>query len=306
MVGEVQTGLLQNSGEIPDSLSTELLALVRGERVRVFRRPIAYAVSPDRLTGVDCHLASASGARVRGVGTVLSRASVTGGRLVQGSSQVRVTRGTSNRRLAWSHYMARPGVVEVVGKARAADLAGGFTLDAPPAESLDLGAVSARFVDVVQSSARLDRRAPFRMARTRFRWTAEPGEPDVRLQLRGDNVRTLRLTLPDPFAPGVAELCEDLALHDWLLTALIEIVRRARPGSVARPEAAARLAPAIDHILHLWMPAARVQDSLLHVWESLEHRPGFTRQWQSLVNRVRDHVTVALLTVAGGDGRSGD
>jgi hypothetical protein len=294
VMGEVHTGLLQNSGEIPESTCRDVLRLLSGERVRVSRRPIVYAVSPDLLTGVDCRLPSASQSRIRGAGTILSRSSITGGRVVQGSSYTRIERSGSDRRQPWSHYLARPGVVEVLGKAKPRDLADGFAED-PPADGLDLGAISARFMDVVQSSPLLDRRAPFKIARTRLRWVAEPGEPAIHFTLHSDQMRTVRLVHTGEFTPAVVDLCEDLALHDWLLTALLVIIERARIGGTPGPEAAVKLAPAVDHLLHLWMPSARVDDLLSPFWESLDRRPGFTRQWQSLVDRVRDQLAVHTL-----------
>jgi hypothetical protein len=294
VMGEVHTGLLQNSGEIPESTCRDVLRLLSGERVRVSRRPIVYAVSPDLLTGVDCRLPSASQSRIRGAGTVLSRSSITGGRVVQGSSYTRIERSGSDRRQPWSHYLARPGVVEVLGKAKARDLADGFAED-PPADGLDLGAISARFLDVVQSSPLLDRRAPFKIARTRLRWVAEEGEPAIHFTLHSEQTRTVRLVHAGEFTPAVVDLCEDLALHDWLLTALLVIIERARIGGTPGPEAAVKLAPAVDHLLHLWMPSARVDDLLSPFWESLDRRPGFTRQWQSLVDRVRDQLAVHTL-----------
>jgi hypothetical protein len=308
VMGEIHTGLLQNSGEISESTCREILGLLSGDRVRVSRRPIVYALSPDRLTGVDCRLPSASRSRIRGVGTVLSRCAITGGRVVQGSSYARVVRSAADRRLAWSHYLARPGVVEVLGKVKARDIADGLTDDRPTG-GLDLGAISGRFVDLVQASSLLDRRAPFKIPRTRIRWVAESGEPSIRFTLDSDQVRTLRLVHTGEFTPAVVDLCEDLALHDWLLTSLLVITERARIGSTPGPDAAAKLSPAIDHLLHLWMPAARVDDALAPFWGSLDRRPGFTRQWQSLVDRVRDQVavnTLTLLRVTAEAGRSSD
>ncbi|MEU7690650.1 SCO2521 family protein [Microbispora hainanensis] len=309
-MGEVHTGLLQNSGEISESTCRQVLGLMAGETVVVSRRPIPHALSPGRLTGVDCTLPSASRSRIRGVGTVVSRCAVTGGRVVQGSSYVRVVRSDADRRLPWSHYLARPGVVEVLGKVKAADLAEGFTGDTmpdrPDGTCLDLGAVSDRFLDLVQQSPLLDRRAPFKIPRTSLRWVAETGEPSIRFTLHAEQERTLRLTHPGPFTPAVVDLCEDLATHDWLLTSLLVIVERARIGGTLGAQAVARLAPAIDHLMHLWMPAARVEEWLTPFWESLERRSGFTRQWRSLVDRVRDQVamnTLALLSATAEAGR---
>src|SRR5689334_23263848 len=88
--GEIHTGLLQNSTALSSERVSELLDLVVGERVRRFERPVTHAVSPDKLTGVDCVLPSSSGRNTRGIGTVVSRLTVTGGHVVQGSSYARV------------------------------------------------------------------------------------------------------------------------------------------------------------------------------------------------------------------------
>ncbi|GAA1007591.1 hypothetical protein Aple_019010 [Acrocarpospora pleiomorpha] len=297
IMGEVRTGLLQNSAEIEERDHQAVLGLLAGERVRMSRRPIVYAVSPDLLTGVDCRLPSASRARIRGVGTVVSRSSITGGRVLQGSSYVRVVRGEVNYRLPWSHYLARPGVVEVLGKVSGPDVADGFLAFGAAGEHLDLGSVSDRFMDVVQESPVLDLRAPFRSNRTRLRWVAETGEPGVHFTLGEGQERTLKITHPGEFSPAVVDLCEDLALHDWLLTTLLTIVQKARIGGASRPEVSARLAPAVDTLLHLWMPGARIHPSLAALWESLERTPGFSRQWQSLVDRIRDQLAVNTLAL---------
>lgn len=52
------------------------------------------------------------------------------------------------------------------------------------------------------------------------------------------------------------------------------------------------LRPAVDHLLHLWMPRARVAQDLAPLWDALEERPGFSRQWHNLVQRVRDQLTL--------------
>jgi hypothetical protein len=309
-LGEVHTGLLQNSTSVSQARSVQLLALVLGERVRQSTRPIAYAVSPDRLTGVDCRLPTVSKARVRGVGTVVSRAAITGGHVLQGSTFTQVVKGEADRRLPWSHYMSRPGVVETVGKADQDDLASGFTDTKPALPNLDLGAVSDRLMDEVQVDVGLDRTPPFRMARTRLRWVAAggagPAQPAwIRFSIENDTLRTMAIGGVDVDDPlSVAALCEDLALHDWLLTTLLELIERSRIGDGSRARVVDRLRPAIDYLLHLWMPAARVDQAVLHLWESLERRPGFTKQWRALVDRIRDQVavgTVAELSAVAGE-----
>jgi hypothetical protein len=107
-------------------------------------------------------------------------------------------------------------------------------------------------------------------------------------------VRTVHLTCAAPL-PAIVALCEDLALHDWLLTRVLRIVEPSCIGAPSATEALARLRPAIDHLLHLWMPGARVDTALLPVWEALERRLGFTLQWQTLVARIRDQLAVHTL-----------
>ncbi len=300
VMGEVHTGLLQSWTSLTQLLSTQVLALVPGARVRRSERPIAHAVSPDLLTGIDCLLATSSGARVRGIGTAVSRAAITGGRVLQGSAYAHIIKSEADRRLPWSHYLSRPGVVETLGKTDRTDLAGGFLTARPAPVSLDLGAISGRVMDMVQRSSELDRTPLFRMARTRMRCviTANEAQPaDSRAQFTIDSAtaRTLRLTISENDLPAAIELCEDLALHDWLLTALLELIERSGSGRSARPQVVDRLRPAIDHLLHLWMPAARLDKSMLPVWRSLEQQPGFTKQWTASVSWIRDQVALSTI-----------
>lgn len=299
-VGEVHTGLLQNSTSLTQLLSAQLLALVPGARVRRSERPIAHAVSPDLLTGVDCRLATSSGARVRGIGTAASRAAITGGRVLQGSAYAYITKSEADRRLPWSHYLSRPGIVETLGKADRADLAGGFLTAGPAPESLDLGAISGRVMDMVQRSAELDRRPPFKIARTRMRCVvavneAQPADSRAHVTIDSATTRTLRLTVGENDLLAAVELGEDLALHDWLLTALLELIERSRSGRRARQQVVERLRPAIDDLLHLWMPAARLDKSMLPLWQSLEQQPGFTKQWAASVSWIRDQVALSTI-----------
>lgn len=281
-----------------------MLCLLVGERVRRSERPIMYAVSPDLLTGVDCRLATSSGARVRGIGTVVSRAAITGGHVLQGSTYAQVVTSGANRRLPWSHYLSRPGVIETLGKTDRVDLAGGFLTAKQAPISLDLGAISGRVMDMVQRSTELDRIPPFKMARTRLRWVvsvdaAQPAASHARFTINSATVRTLRLTVVENDLSAAVELCEDLALHDWLLTALLEMIQRSRIGEGPRPQVVDRLRPAIDYLLHLWMPAARLKESMLPLWGSLERQPGFTKQWEASVSRIRDQVALSTIAQLG-------
>jgi hypothetical protein len=304
-VGEIRTGLLQNSASVPASLAGQALALLPGERVRSSERPIAYTVSPDRLTGLDCRLATRSGARTRGVGTAVTRAAITGGRVLQACTHTVLARGDTDRRLPWSHYLARPGVIETVGRAGWADLADGF-LGPPQQETLDLGALNERILDDIVVRPELDRRPPFRVQRTTLRWvaeatadTADGTSAAAHFSLAGGTLRTARLALPAGLLPVVVEFCADLALHDWLLTTVTGVIERSRPDAARGSAAVQRMRPAVDHLLHLWMPAARVDRRLLPLWESLERRPGFTRQWDVSVNRIRDQIAVTTVGLLG-------
>ncbi|OLB81335.1 MAG: hypothetical protein AUI14_03805 [Actinobacteria bacterium 13_2_20CM_2_71_6] len=304
MLGEVNTGLLQHSTSVSSATSSDILRLRPGEPVRWSLRPSPYAVSPDLLTGVDCRLPTRADMQTRCVGTATSRAVLVGGRILQGSASVRIGRSRRNRRLPWSYYLSRPGCVESVGKLVPRDVAAGFAAPGQHPETVNLGAIGARAMNTVQEAAELDRQTPFRMARTRLRWIVVPAGPDeeasVSFAIDGESRRTLLIRLGVDLDTGqahrIAELCEDLALHDWLLTALSELIERSRIGAETAEKVVARLKPAIDDLLHLWMPAARVDRSLRALWESLERRPGFSRQWTASVNRVRDQV--ALTTIA--------
>lgn len=299
-VGEVHTSLLQHSTALAQEQSSEVLNLVEGEGVLTSRRPSLYAVSPDIRTGVDCWLPSARNRQLRGVGAVVTRAVITGGRVVQASSIVQVVAG--ERRRPWSHYLANPGVLETVGKLDAADLAGGFRLG-NAADVLNLEAITGRVLDGVQMSDLLDRRPPLRAARTRLRWTAQvdqrPRAADIAVvTVDTPTLRTVELVVgPQDVPAAVAGLCEDLALHDWLLTTLSTLMEVAVTRAVPTREHIERLRPVLEHLLHLWLPGARVDPRLRLIWDQLEQVPGFSRQWKSSVNWIRDQISVANMAL---------
>ena len=293
MLGEVRTGFLLNSTAVSPATAAALVDLVRGERVRRSTRPIAYAASADRLVGVDCDLVTGTGARVRGVGTVTSRAALTGGHVLQGSAYVRVARDPAARRRPWSHYLGRPGELELIGRYDPAAVAAAFVTARPARTDLNLDAIS------------LDRTPPVTLPQTRLRWAATAaGTAGLQLTVEDERLRTLRLWSDgDPAA--LVGLCEDIALHDWLLSALIGVVEQARPGPVGWARQVRHLRPAIDYLLHLWMPAARVDRSVRTLWKELESQPGFTRQWDASVSRIRDQIAagiLAQLSAAAGEG----
>jgi hypothetical protein len=314
-VGEIRTGLLRHSGSLPKSSVAELIDLVPGERVRQSERPIAHALSADVANGVDCLIPAGTGSRVRAVGTVLTHAAVVGGRVLQTSSYARIDPAGAQRRLPWSHYTARPGLLVTLGRADPRDLCSGYLGQDQAADCLDLGSISERLARRTQSSPLLDGRQPLRFQWTRLRWTAlygvEPtagGEPAAQFTLENDTVRTLSLLIPrdawsgggagqspDALLEAILELCRDLALHDWVLTTVTRRIERTDLGAGDRSRAVEELRPAIDHLLHLWMPGARVADELAAVWEGFERHPGFTRQWEAAVSRVRDQLALQTL-----------
>ncbi|MEU8157093.1 SCO2521 family protein [Micromonospora sp. NPDC048986] len=299
-VGEVHTSLLQHRTALAQEQSAEVLSLIEGEAVLTSRRPSLYAVSPDVRTGVDCWLPSARKRQLRGVGAVVTRAIITGGRIVQASSVIHVVAG--ERRQPWSHYLANPGVLETVGKLDVADLSAGF-LHGNDADVLNLEAITGRVLDGVQMSDLLDRRPPLRTARTRLRWTAQTDERPNRgvsavVTVDSPTLRTVELVLdPQDVPAAMAGLCEDLALHDWLLTVLSSLVESAVTRSASGQEHVERLRPVLEHLLHLWLPGARVHPRLRPIWDQLEQVPGFSRQWNSSVNWIRDQISVSNMAL---------
>jgi hypothetical protein len=305
-VGEVHTGLLHHSSGVSASVAQTLVDVVLGERVTRSERPISHVASPPTLTGVDCHLPSANGARVHGVGTVRAWSSITGGHILQAVACTTVHRGGSDRRLPWSYYLARPGQLHTLNRVRMEQVTTGF-LDTPARPGqLDLHAIARRFVDVIQDRPGLDRRAALRASRTHVRFAIPSGATDadpsmvVALTIVNGNERTLRVTgLTHDQIPAAIDFCADLARHDWLLTTLLTVVERSRIGTVARPALIERLTPALDHLLHLWMPGAHTDEALADLWRALEGRPGFSRQWQVNVDRIRDQIALGLLEKLG-------
>jgi hypothetical protein len=307
-MGEVQTGLLQSSSALSNEQARALLELIPGDQVTWRERPIQQAVSPPLLTGVDCPLPGRSGARVRVVGTVSATVGITQGHLLQSACRISLRPGTAGRREPWSHYLAEPGTGELLGGAKPADLAEAFLADPAPGPTLDLSAVAARQLDRIQRSPGLDRDPPFRMARTRLRWVWRPGSsgpPGLRFVLAGSGVRLVELSGPDGGPAALERLCVDLARHDWLLSGLTTVLDRSGIGR--RPAAAIlrSLQPAVDHLLHLWMPGAG-GDGLKHFWEAFSSQSGMERQWQTAVARVRDQLALAAaLALTGPPGATG-
>jgi hypothetical protein len=304
VLGEVRTALLQHSVSVSPDVARQILQQLRpDEEVRSSERPINYAVSPPLRTGVKCRLATRTGKRTSGMGTVVIRASVTGGRVLQGSTYTELALGGAEQP-ALRSPLSRPGVVEVTtGKASWDDIRDGFLLQ-ETRDALNLGAISERTMDGLQRRPELDRAPPFRARRTALRWTLEEpaeGVPwDQHFTIASPTLRTFRLAVTAD-TKKVVSLCEDLALHDWLLTTLLEVIERGQRVAGQPAQLVDSLRPAVEHLMHLWLPGAHVDESLLPLWEGFERRPGFSRQWEVSVNRIRDQIaatTASLLSAA--------
>ncbi|MEU4217781.1 SCO2521 family protein [Actinoplanes sp. NPDC026623] len=301
IAGEVHTGLLRGPDPVTSDQARRLVDLVVGEQVLVSERPIAYVRSPEMPIGVDCGLGAAGPARqVRGVGTALQRVAITGGHVVQGSAYAAFVRGDGGVRRPWSHYLTRPGVIETLGRTRWEETAAALAAPERPGSALDLGAMAGRAADRVQRSVAAGGTVRLRSPRTRLRWVASVEEPDAGVSRVGFSVgagdlRVLRLTVRGVPAAELAAVCEDVAMHDWLLSALLEIIGKSAIGAMPRQQALERLLPAIDYLLHLWMPGARGDELTADVWDVLERRPGFSRQWDTLVHRIRDQLSVGAV-----------
>jgi hypothetical protein len=296
-IGEVHTGLLLTSAAVSADTACELLAIVPGRSVRTRQRPVRYAWSPEVLTGVDCAAPLAERREVRIVGTSATRLSLTDGRIIQAGTHATLRHDSAGRRRPWSHYLARPGALELLGKASEETLATGFLCGPATATALDLGAVNVRTLAAIQRSERLDRNPPFRGRLTRLRWSAEisDGDQEIVFTLGADGLRTVRLRAQEPNPRALADFCADVALHDWLLSTLLDIVERAVARGRPAAELISMLRPAIDNLVHAWTPAAHVSRTLEAIWQELDLRSGFSLQWQRTVERIRDQLSVGLV-----------
>ncbi|MFJ3418763.1 SCO2521 family protein [Streptomyces sp. NPDC086082] len=298
--GEVRTGLLPSFQALDGRAAAQLLRLRADEHVRVSERPNLYALSPEVLTGVDCRLPTANGAKVRAVGTVAARAALTEGRVLQSTAYFSAPAAGPDVRRPWGHYLVRPGVVEPFGKLPEQATAEGVLRGGGRGE-LDLGMIAEGLLAQLVRHPLLDHKAPFKSRRTHLRWAARqaPEGEDAsldRFTLAEDGLRTVELRVSEGTeTAAVAGLCEDLALHDWLLTTVVHMLENSRLGAADGPAAVLALRPAVDHLLHLWMPRAHVDRTLGHLWDVLEREPGFSRQWENLRQRIRDQLAIQAI-----------
>ncbi|WP_406232475.1 SCO2521 family protein [Nocardia sp. NBC_01009] len=302
VLGEVRTCLVPASGALSRVEVRNLLALKPGRPVRSWERPIPMAISPTMLVGVDCLLATGTGAKAEARGTVATDAVVVGGRVLQSSVRTAVVRAARPQREKWEHYLRRGGVTEVINKIRSdigIDLVHGFLHRPMGPDTLDLGSISERLLARVRLDRGLDQRSPLLTGSTRLQWTARLGAvevPHVEFRLEDEEVRTVQITVRDIEDLAVAQqFCADLAMHDWLLTAVVNAVEEADRYDTASPDSARVLAAVLEHLAHLWMPGAHTPPPFLGLWQQLELRPGFTRDWDSRVGQLRNRLSVATL-----------
>ncbi len=296
-IGEVHTGLLLTSTAVPADTAATLLAVLPGGSVRTRQRPVRYAWSPEVLTGIDCIAPIAGRREVRLVGTSATQLSLTDGHIVQAGTHAALRHELTGRRRPWAHYLAKPGVLEVLGTASEENLATGFLGGPATLTALDLGAVNIRALAGIQRSTQLDHNPPFRCRRTRVRWSAEPpgSRQEMIFTLGADGLRTVRLRTDEADPRALADFCADLALHDWLLSALLDLVDRAVARSRPAAELIGLLRPGVDHLVHAWMPAAHVSRTLIGIWHDFDLRSGFSLQWQKTVERIRDQLSVGII-----------
>ena len=83
---------------------------------------------------------------------------------------------------------------------------------------------------------------------------------------------------------------------------LVELVGKSAVGVIERHAALQRLLPAIDYLLHLWMPGARGGEISGAVWAALDRLAGFARQWETLVHRIRDQLSAGALAALAAAG----
>ncbi|MFC9870957.1 SCO2521 family protein [Nocardia salmonicida] len=303
VLGEVRTGLLPAAAALSRDSAAELMALVHGHPVPSRERPVTWAQSPDVLEGIDCRLATPDQRRVRAVGTVAARAAVVGGRIMQSSARSAVVPAQSDRRQKWVHYLHRPGVVEVLTRAQAnlgADLASGFLAVRDGAtDTFDPGAVAARLAVRVRRNPMLDQRPPLHTPTTQLRWAArvvDGAEATMTLTMYPDELRTAEFVVGDiAQLTAVQALCDDIALHDWLLTVLTEVIDEAEMSELSRTPVEKVISPLLEHLVYLWMPGATTPSVVRGLWDVLEADPGFSRQWNARVGQLRDRLAVATL-----------
>lgn len=313
LLGEVRTGLLPESTALTSGSAEDLLTLVHGRRVQSRERPVEWTRSPVVAEGIDCRLVTPTRSRVRVVGTVVTQAVVFGGRILQSSAQTTVIAGAGSTRRSWRHYLDRIGVIETLTRTNddiGSQLVEGFLWAADPeAANLDLGAIAARVHTRVRCNPMLNQRPPLRTGATRLRWAAllRPGEtPSMSFILCDDETRLASVVVGDESELGaVQRFCEDLAVHDWLLSVLTDVISESDLAEATGTSPVQAFAPLLEHLAHLWLPGAVTPEALHGLWVRLEAEAACSRQWHAGVGRLRDRLAVATWALRRSEATAG-
>jgi len=291
--GEVRTCLIQNLGTLSSSASVALMQLTPGSPVSKVDRPVRRVVSPEQVTGVDCRLQVAREGRGRAIGTVLSHAVVTNGRILQGTAHVALTEATSKERREWRHYLRHQGVVEVLGAPNPHNVIDGYLADSSPARGLDLASISDRIIDDVQQSDTLNHTTALRAGTSVVRWAAtlsadaRPTAGIAKSEL--PNRHVIRLTGAPEDLPALIRFCEEFALHEWLLTTVQDVIVPRAETDIARDrDPLDSLLFALNELVPLWMPPTHLSPDMKALWEAMESRTHYTRLFERQVARIRD------------------
>jgi len=291
--GEVRTCLIQNLGTLSASASVALMQLTPGSPVSKVDRPVRRVVSPEQVTGVDCRLQVAREGRGRAIGTVLSYAVVTNGRILQGTAHVALSPASSTERREWRHYLRRQGVVEVLGSPKPHNVLDGYLTDVTPARGLDMASISDRIIDEVQLSSRLDHTTALKAGTAMVRWAvtlAPDSRPTVGIA-KSDlpNFHVIRLSGAPDDLPMLVRFCEEFALHEWLLTTVQDVIVPRAETDIARDrDPLDSLLFALNELVPLWMPPTHLGPDMKALWEAMESRTHYTRLFERQVARIRD------------------
>lgn len=292
-LGEVRTCLIQNLGTLSPSATVALMQLTPGSPVSKVERPVRRVVSPEQVTGVDCRLHVAREGKGRAIGTVLSHAVTTNGRVLQGSAHVTLVAAGSTERREWRHYLRRPGVVEVIGSPNPNNVTDGFLSDTSPSRGIDLSSISDHIIDTVQQSPKLDYHTALRASTAVIRWAAalhpdsEPGVAIVKSDV--PNMHVLRLAGRPEDLPLLLRFCEEFALHEWLLTTVKDvIVARAEMDIERDRDPLDSLLFALNQLVPLWLPPTYLSGRMKVLWDGVESRTHYTTVFDRQVARVRD------------------
>lgn len=297
VVGEVMTLLLRSPAALDQDRAHDLLArLVPGSTPDRFGHPVDRLMSADLTFGVDCHLATPKGgARARTIGVAAAHAVLTGGHVLQAAAHARIVVGETQHRRRWSHYTARPGYIEVQRKAAPERLAVGFLTAESDGALLNLAGVAKQVADRVNGEVGQDQKVRLRSSPRTFRWVARvagtAGMPQVEFVRCPDGTFQINAVTNPTYLISLARFCEDVALHNWLLSTMAA----AFAGSTAAPDRIGEMGPALELLGHLWSPGEALDERLNSLWPDLEARLHLSRGWRNQVTRVRDKILLLTL-----------